>query len=225
MTAYTYWDQVWRTDEGRADWAVPDPWVVSSVAWLRARGVREVVDVGCGTGRHALYLAEQGFTVRALDRSESAVSFVRAEAQRRGLPVTADIADFTRLPFPAAHADLVLAFNVVYHNDEAGLRRVLAETARVLRPGGVYQCTMLSKRNRQHGLGEEISPNTFVQPRARDDKVHPHLYVDAADLVRLHTGFELESAFDVEHTEPGSYHWHCRFEAGATPIPGDGDSS
>lgn len=225
MTAYTYWDQVWRTEDGRADWSVPNPWVVSSVPWLRARGVREVVDVGCGTGRHALYLAEQGFAVRALDRSESAVSFVRAEAERRGLPVTVATGDFTDLPYPDVVADLVLAFNVVYHTDEPGLRRAAAEVARVLRPGGVYQCTLLSKRNGQHGLGEEISPNTFVQPDARDDKVHPHLYLDAADLVRLHTGFELESAFDAEHTNPGSYHWHCRFESGATPIPGDGESS
>lgn len=213
MTAYFYWDQMWRTDEGRADWSTPHPWVVASVEPLRDRGVRNVLDLGCGIGRHSLYLAAEGFAVRAVDRSDAAVAHVRTEAAGHGLAVAVDVADVTDLPCPTASVDLVLAFNVVYHADEVALGRALAEVRRVLRPGGLYQSTMLSKRNAQYGRGVEVSPNTFVQPEAEDDKVHPHLYVDAADLVRLHRGFELLNGFDAEQSAPGSYHWHCLFEA------------
>ncbi|WAZ21818.1 class I SAM-dependent methyltransferase [Streptomyces cinnabarinus] len=212
MTAHVYWDAVWRTDEGRADWSRPHPWVADTVPHLRERGVREVLDLGCGVGRHALFLAAEGFTARGVDASPAALDHAREEAGRRGLDAAFDTADFTELPYADASFDYVLAFNVVYHADEEGLRRALKEVRRVLRPGGRYQCTMLSKRNGEYGKGDEVSPNTFRQPEAADDKVHPHLYTDAADLVRLHEGFELISAFDAEHGKPGSQHWHCLFE-------------
>lgn len=212
VTAHVYWDRVWRSEEGRADWSTPDPWVAETVEWLRRRGVWEVLDLGCGVGRHALYLVAEGFAVRAVDRSAAAVAFTREAAERRGLAITLDIADFADLPYATASIDLVLAFNVVYHADEHGLGRTLAEVRRMLRNGGYYQSTMLSKRNAQYGRGLEVAPNTFVQPEAEDDKVHPHLYVDAADIARLHRGFRLLSAVEAEQSTPGSYHWHCLFQ-------------
>jgi tellurite methyltransferase len=109
--------------------------------------------------------------------------------------------------------DYVLAFNVVYHGTELTLCRTLAEIRRILRPGGLYQGTMLSKRNVEYGRGEEISPNTFVQPNGAGDKCHPHLYADARDLVRLHAQFDLISAHDRDQTGAGEHHWYCLFEA------------
>lgn len=210
-TAHVYWDRVWRTEEGRAAWSTPDPWVAETVRSLRHVGVRDVLDLGCGTGRHALHLAAAGYAVRAVDRSAAAVAFTRAEAARHGLSVTADVAHFTAMPYPDAGFDLVLAFNVVYHGDEDGLGRTLAEVRRVLRPGGHYLCTMLSKRNAQYGRGRQVAPNTFVQPGADDDKAHPHLYADAADLTRLHDGFRPLDRFEAEQSSPGSHHWYCVF--------------
>ncbi|MFF9025190.1 class I SAM-dependent methyltransferase [Streptomyces eurythermus] len=211
MTAHVYWDAVWRTDEGRDDWSRPHPWVADTVGPLRARGGRDMLDLGCGIGRHALHFAAEGFTAHGIDRSPAAIEHARRENTRRGLTARFDTGDFTELPYADDSFDLVLAFNVVYHADEDGLGRALAEIRRVLRPGGIYQSTMLSKRNTEYGKGIEVSRNTFRQPDASDDKVHPHLYTDAADLVRLHEGFQLLSATDAEHA-PGSWHWHCLFE-------------
>jgi tellurite methyltransferase len=216
MTAHVYWDQVWRTSEGRADWSLAHPWLVDAVPELQRIGVRDALDLGCGVGRHAFFLAEQGFQAHGADRSDAAVTHARAEADRRGLSIAFDVCDFTALPYPADSFDLVLAFNVIYHTDEDGLGRALDEVRRVLRPGGVYHATMLSKRNREYGRGVEVSRNTFVQPTATDDKIHPHLYVDAADLVRLHDGWQLVSAADVDDTGTGGNHWYCRFELGPT---------
>ncbi|WP_326589720.1 class I SAM-dependent methyltransferase [Streptomyces sp. NBC_01294] len=220
MTAHLYWDEVWRTDGGRADWSRPHPWVVDEAARLQALGAKDVLDLGCGVGRHALFYAEQGLVSSATDRSPEAVRVGLDESAKRGVNIAFEVADFTELPYPDASFDLVLAFNVVYHNDEAGLARVLAEVRRVLRPGGVYQSTMLSKRNGEYGRGDEVSPNTFCQPGAPDDKVHPHMYVDAADLVRLHEGFRLLSATDAEHEKPGSFHWHCVFDTPGQDVAG-----
>ncbi|KJY46042.1 MULTISPECIES: class I SAM-dependent methyltransferase [unclassified Streptomyces] len=221
MTAHLYWDEVWRTDSGRTgDWSRPHPWVVDEAARLQKLGAVDVLDLGCGVGRHALWFAEAGFTSSGTDASEAAVRAARDESVKRGVQVGLEVGDFGELPYADDSFDYVLAFNVVYHNDEAGLGKVLDEVRRVLRPGGIYQSTMLSKRNGEYGRGNEVSPNTFRQPGATDDKVHPHMYVDAADLLRLHAGFRLLSATDAEHAKPGSFHWHCVFELPGEDVAG-----
>jgi hypothetical protein len=81
----------------------------------------------------------------------------------------------------------------------------------VLKPGGSYQGTMLSKRNVKYGKGEEVAPNTFVDAAIDpddSDKIHPHFYCKAAELVELFAEFELLSLIDQEHAKPGSWHWH-----------------
>jgi SAM-dependent methyltransferase len=214
-TAHVFWDEVWRTGRGRQPWEVPDHWVMLLAAEARDRRITRVLDLGCGVGRHALYLRSQGLEVCAVDRSAAAVEHVEQVADSVGTDITAMVADYTEVPFPDASFDLVLAFNVLYHGDERTLLTAQREVARVLRGPRVLASTMLSKRNVEFGRGEEISPNTFRQPDATDDKIHPHLYCDARDLVRLHPDLNLLAAADRVQSGPGSFHWYCEFEGAA----------
>lgn len=66
-TAVEAWDERWATPEGRADWLVPHPAVAAMVPVLKTRGTQTVLDLGCGIGRHALFFAEHGFAVEAVD--------------------------------------------------------------------------------------------------------------------------------------------------------------
>jgi tellurite methyltransferase len=61
------WERRWATAEGRADWLEPEPEVRDVVPVLKARGAKTVLDLGCGVGRHALFLAEAGFRVEAIE--------------------------------------------------------------------------------------------------------------------------------------------------------------
>jgi len=117
----------------------------------------------------------------------------------------------TELPYPDATFDFVLAWNVIYHGDRDVVSRAIAEIRRVLRPGGLYQGTMLSKRDTLFGQGTEVASDTFVLDDV-SDKAHPHFYCNAAELVALFAGFELWSLEDWEHRRPGSYHWHLLAE-------------
>jgi 2-polyprenyl-3-methyl-5-hydroxy-6-metoxy-1,4-benzoquinol methylase len=74
------WDRRWATAEGRADWLEPEPEVRDVVPVLTARGATAALDLGCGVGRHALFLAEAGFAVSAIDGSPVGI----AEAGKRG---------------------------------------------------------------------------------------------------------------------------------------------
>lgn len=210
-TAHRAWDLRWGTVEGRAEWLKPDADVAELAEELAGSG-RPIaaLDLGCGVGRHALLFARLGLDTTAIDMSEQGIAEVRRNAEDEGLTIKADVAAMTELPFADGTFDYVLSFNVIYHGDPEIVRRTVAEIRRVLKPGGTFQGTMLSKRNAGFGIGTEVAPNTFVR-EAEDgddsDKSHPHFYCDAAGLVELLSGFELMSLRDVEQKRPGAWHW------------------
>lgn len=210
-TAHFAWDGVWRTPEGRADWLVPEGELCALVPRLKARECRHALDLGCGVGRHALHLAAEGFDVDAFDGSPNGLAFADQEARARGLSVRFREGQMMQLPYADALFDFVIAWNVLYHGAPEVVRQAIAELRRVLRPGGLYQGTMLTKRNVNFGRGREIAPDTFVVD-GDVDKGHPHFYCDARGAAELYENFEILSLTQVEHRKPGSWHWHLLAE-------------
>lgn len=126
------------------------------------------------------------------------------------------LARMDALPFKDHAFDHVLSWNVIYHGDEDILLRTIAEIRRVLKPGGSYMGTMLSKRRLPHEqakyAGREISRNAWVFDAPGTDKMHPHYFCAAADLLALFSGFECLKLEDREHEKPGTFHWHLTME-------------
>ncbi len=201
-TAHRRWDDAWQDDAQRAPWLDPDP-AVDRVADRLPAGAR-CLDIGCGVGRHSALLAARGFVVVATDASRAAIARTRQVGKLSCARTT-----FGDLPFVHDAFDYVLAWNVVYHGDGPIVAGALRDIARVLRPGGMYQATMLSKRNAKFGRGVEIRPDTFVLDGDAGDKSHPHFYCDEVGLRALHDPwFELLELDEVEQqATPGAWHW------------------
>jgi len=153
--------------------------------------------------------------VAALDAAPQSLAAIGQAIAGTGLTIDLHQGLMTDLPFADASFDHVLSWNVIYHGDESVVRRSLDEIARVLRPGGTFMGTMLSARRlpveRAKAPGREISRNTWVF-EGEGDKVHPHYFCPAADLLALMPGFEIRSLIDREHDSPGSWHWHLLAE-------------
>lgn len=209
-TAHQAWQRNWATESGRAHWIEPEPDVIATAAGLPREPALPVLDLGCGVGRHALYLASLGFSVSACDASPEGIAVTAEEARKRRLTVDVSEGHMTDLPYETGQFAYVLSWNVIYHGDPQVVRQSISEIHRVLRPTGLYQGTMLSKRNESYNQGREIAPNTFIQDEGGidGDKTHPHFYCDAAEAVGLFEGFELISLVDQEQRGPGSKHWH-----------------
>jgi ubiquinone/menaquinone biosynthesis C-methylase UbiE len=130
--------------EGYALWAdTYDQWEANSVIageeeviWDLIGDVRgrRVLDVGCGTGRHALVLAAQGAEVVGLDPSPEMLDRAREKARARGLRVTLRQAAVSVLPARLGAYDLVLCCLVLSH--VADLSEAVSVLASHVRPGG-----------------------------------------------------------------------------------------
>ncbi len=212
-TAHEHWNDEWARADGTTKWERPEPEVLAFARTLPA-GAR-VLDLGAGVGRHALALARLGFRVDALDAAPDGIAEVRRIADAEGLEVGTHLGMMTALPYPDGHFDHILSWNVIYHGDEAVLRATVSEVARVLRPGGSFMGTMLSARRLAPELakapGREVSRNTWVFD-GEGDKLHPHYFCGARDLLEIFSPFEVWRLEDREHETTGSWHWHLTME-------------
>ena len=95
------------------------------------RGGR-ILDIGCGTGTHALYLARRGFAVWGVDSSPAMIA--RARAKARGTAVQFAIGDALKgLPHDEASFDLVMCVMVLHGHTPESRRAFLREARRVSR--------------------------------------------------------------------------------------------
>jgi ubiquinone/menaquinone biosynthesis C-methylase UbiE len=120
---------------------------------LNARG-RDVVEVGCGTGKNTVWLAEQARSVVALDFSAGMLAKARERVTAANVRfVQQDLR--TTWPLADASADVV-TFDLVLEHVER-LAPVLGEAARVLRPGGVvYVCELHPFRQLKGGQAQFV---------------------------------------------------------------------
>ncbi len=142
---------------------------------LRSGPARSVLDLGCGTGEHARFLAEKGFEVVGVDRSEELIEQACQEAgsQEAGGKVRFVAGDLTDLGGMAEGAlagesfgGAVCLGNTLPHIiDREGLERMAAGLRRLLAPGAPLVLQILNYE-RIFALGERHLPLNF---RAQDD--------------------------------------------------------
>jgi 2-polyprenyl-6-hydroxyphenyl methylase / 3-demethylubiquinone-9 3-methyltransferase len=95
-----------------------------------------VLDLGCAGGFMAEAMTDRGAVVTGIDPAAGAISAARAHAAATNRSIKYDVGTGEALPYPDASFDAVVCVDVLEH--VADLKLVLAETARVLRPGGKF---------------------------------------------------------------------------------------
>ena len=185
-------------DWNRALLEMPDQWtevadeMFSFTSEMHKNQCRTVYDLGCGVGRHTVFLAQQGFRVSASDISSSAIEMTRANLQRANVDASLHQLDMSEWPFDDDQFDAVIAFNVVYHATRSEIETILAQIHRVLRPQGILFITFKSVLDSQCGQGENLAAFTWA-PTSGVETGIPHYYVDATEANRLMQDFELAS--------------------------------
>ena len=122
-----------------------------------------VLDVGCGTGDHALMAAADGFAAVGLDGSSTAIEMARARAEERGLEVefvvgnALDLAAVVRGPF-----DTIIDSALFHVFDDSDRAAYVAGLAEVLAPGGHYLMLCFSDQ-----VPGEVGPRRISEAEIR----------------------------------------------------------
>ena len=191
----------------------PEPFVTRALEALPAPRSTPVLDVGCGAGRHLLWLERQGFTAFGTDRAPNGLERARLLLGREDRAVRVTLADMGALPFASASFGAVIAHHVLYHGVAGDVRRAIAEAGRVLRDEGLFVGTLLSTRAWKYGEGRCLEPSTYVQERGPEAGVAHH-YCDEAGARALLACFDVDGlALDEFSDDEGHRHSHWRFVA------------
>lgn len=180
--------------EGKAEGIWLDPCEESyyyANKWRR-EGRRSVLDLGCGLGRHALLFAKCGFKVTACDISPEAIGYLKKSCRENGTDLRALVADMNSLPFADDAFDCVFAMHAAGHCDTDGMKRILREIKRVLKPKGTVFLTLCSKETytfAETGL-PRLDPNTVIKTDGPEKGV-PHFFADPKTIEELFAEFEL----------------------------------
>jgi len=199
------WELIWRRGSDHPRYgssAAPDPVVIEWVGSIPTQGF--VLDLGCGVGRHMVYLGERGFQIAGVDISPSGICLTHRACADRQIALEAYVSDMNTLPWADETFDAALSISAIHHNLREGIIHALNEVRRVLKPGGLFladfPCTdtidyRLMRSQVARGQIAEIERNTFVDHRPdlddMDDGYLPHHYCDEADVRDLLGPFEI----------------------------------
>lgn len=163
-----------------------------------------VLDLGCGVGRHTVYLGQRGFRMAGTDISPDGIEQTRSACIEHNLSFNGCVADMTQLPWEDMMFDAILSTSTICHHRLANIKKTLSEAYRVLKPGGLLLVDFLHKdthaylevvQQTREGKLTEIEPDTFAdispKPDILDDAFLPHHYCDKTQVHELLQEFEI----------------------------------
>ncbi len=143
-SAEAKWDRVTWTEFARIfghEKTEPSESVVKFVPLLKERGIKDVMDVGCGYGRNAIYLAKQGLKVTGTDIDKEILQILEARAKAENVNVRTVLSDTNRINAPDASVSSVTSTLVIELQKGEKRKSALQEIERILKPGGLALIT------------------------------------------------------------------------------------
>jgi ubiquinone/menaquinone biosynthesis C-methylase UbiE len=152
----------------------PSPKASDAVNFFRTTKTVRILDLGCGTSRHAAYLAQNGLEVLGCDSSEAALRVARGIVPE----VEFQVCDVGSLPYRDRSVDGIFCHAVIQHGTLVAIKKAIAEIHRVLRRGGALFLTVTSTEHPEYLTGHEIEPGTKMNIDAIDGDMPHHYFTE-----------------------------------------------
>jgi ubiquinone/menaquinone biosynthesis C-methylase UbiE len=159
------------------------PRIKAAARRFRVKGYTRILDLACGTGRHTLYLASQGFDVYATDMAGTALKMAREKAEKLGLNnIRFQEHDMRSIPFADSFFDAAICTLAIHHGTVAQIQKTVDEIHRVLKTGGTFVTDMPAVTTDMRAVVQEIEKNTYLlSDNDLEDDV-PHHYTTREEL-------------------------------------------
>ena len=168
-----------------------------------------ILDLGCGTGRNTIYLAQQDFSVYSLDASKTGIVITKKKAQELELTnIKYKVADIRKTHYPDNYFDAVICIFVLSHGLLKDNEDAINEIYRILKPKGMLVTEFMSAKDKTCGKGKKIEKNTYLGGMEDDPHMMHHYFTkkEINVLLSKFTKFKISpkiyfgeiKAFDIE---------------------------
>lgn len=167
--------------------------------------IKSVLDLGCGTGRHCVYLAKNGFSVVGVDVSKSALRMANKWIRKERLTNVAFMqGTMTNIPIDKNYFDAVISVSVIHHAVKKDIVDTITEVYRILRKNGLFLTNLASVKDPRYGEGEKVENNTFRILEAFEEKRFEELHHfftkrEASKLLARFASAKIELQKDKPH--------------------------
>jgi len=170
---------------------------------MKKWGVKRVLDLGCGTGRHTVLLAKAGFKVFGTEISKEGIRLTEKLLKEKNLKSELTEAScYDKFPFKDDFFDAVISTQVIHHGIIKDIRYCISEIERVLRPKGlIFISVAKSSFKKISTKSKQIAPRTYVLLDG-EEKGIPH-YVYSKSLIKK--DFHNFNILDL-HVDKKSHH-------------------
>lgn len=129
---------------------------------LKERNQLKVLDLGCGAGANAVFLAREGFQTYATDISENGLGVTENRLKEQKLKAELKNASMETQPFADNFFDGAISFGVLYYNTGDIYKKAVDELYRILKPGANALIYTRTTDDYRFGKGQEIAKNTYI---------------------------------------------------------------
>ncbi len=159
---------------------------------MKNNKMKRVLDLGCGSGRHTVFLAKLGFEVYGMDSSKSGLKQTREWLKQSPLQASLKNAScYEKFPYTDNFFDAIISIQVIHHAKIEDIRFCISEIERTLKPNGIAFITVpKTKKNRFRSQVKMIAPRTFV-PLDGDERGLPHYLFNKEILQKSFRNFKI----------------------------------
>ena len=171
------------------------------------------LDLGCGEGRYALYLAKKDCRVTGVDSSHMGLEKLEKKALMDNLPITALHTDIAGFDFPEAAFDVIVAATILDHLPDKLRRRAIRGIKTALKPGGILYANVFTVSD----------PGYKLKKTGADADSMAEVSETAAGIAHYFSKDELKAVFkdfsvityyekvepDHSHGRPHFHGWAC----------------
>jgi SAM-dependent methyltransferase len=171
---------------------------------IPVREYPNVLDLGCGRGRHSLTLAERGYNVTGIDLSEEAIRVAAKKAENRDLENVKFLVRDMRDPLPDKFDSVVNLFTSFgYFNKDDENIKVINSVSRMTRQGGIFfmdymNADWVRTNYKPEGEGEFRDIHYKIHRYIENDIIYKEIRFDGARLAEPKTYTEQVKLYDLE---------------------------
>jgi len=170
------WDKIFKK-HGKV-FVDPDENMPRVIKLFKKRGVKRILDLGCGTGRHVIYFAKQGFEVYGVDISEEALKITRNWLKKERIRANLKIGSiYKKLSYKDNFFDAVISTHAFHHAKIEDIRKAIKELERVLKLGGLVFMIVRRRRLKKFRRNLNVTQEKYRGQKIDYKFIAPRTYV------------------------------------------------